>query len=54
MISEENCLSCYILLTDQISLPSYLYFVRYWAMCVLELFVNQVVMSQILKLTLSF
>ena len=25
-----------------------------WAICVLQLFVNQVVMSQILKLTLSF
>ena len=30
------------------------YFVRYWAICVLQLFVNQVVTSWILKLTLSF
>ena len=33
--------SCYILLTDQISLPGCLYFLRYWAICVLQLFVNQ-------------
>ena len=31
-----------------------LYFVRYWAICVLQLFVNQVVTSSILKLSLSF
>ena len=34
----------YILLTDQISLPGCLYFLRYWEICVLQLFVNQVVM----------
>ena len=28
-----------------------IYFVRYWAICVLQLFVNQVVTSRILKLT---
>ena len=44
----------YILLTDQISLPACLYFLRYWAICVLQLFDNQVVTSWILKLTLSF
>ena len=27
--------SCYILLTDHISLAGYLYFLRYWAICVL-------------------
>ena len=27
----EKCFSCYILLTDQISLSNYLYFLRYWA-----------------------
>ena len=32
----------------------YLYFSRYWAICVLELFVNQAVTSKNLKLTLSF
>ena len=34
---------CYILLTDQISLPDCFYFSRYWAMCILQLFVNQAV-----------
>ena len=34
-----------ILLTDQISLSGCLYFLRYWAICVLQLFVNQVVTS---------
>ena len=50
---SKKCSSCYILLTDQISLPDCLYFLRYWAICVLQLFVNQVVMSWILKLTFS-
>ena len=31
-----------------------LYFLRYWAICVLQLFVNQAVTPQNLKLTLSF
>ena len=44
----------YILLTDQISLPNRLYFLIYWSICVLQLFVNQVLTSRILKLTLSF
>ena len=52
MIFKQKCSSCYILLTDQISLPSCLYFLRYWAICVLQLFVNQVATSRILKLTL--
>ena len=51
---KEKCFSCYILLTDQIQLSDGLYILRYWAICVLQLFVNQVVTSQILKLTLSF
>ena len=34
-----------ILLTDQISLPDYLYFLRYWSVWVLQLFVNQVAMA---------
>ena len=38
-------LSCYALLTDLISLPDCLYFLRYWSICVLQLFVNQVVTS---------
>ena len=45
MILQEKCFSCYILLNDQILLPDYLYFLRYWSMCVLQLFVNQVVTS---------
>ena len=40
-----------VLLTGQISLPGCL---RYWAIYVLQLFVNQVVTSWILKVTLSF
>ena len=54
MIFQQKCFSCYILLTDQISLPGCLYFLRYWAICVLQLFVNQVMTSWILKLTWSF
>ena len=42
---SKSCFSCYALLTDQISLPDCLYFLRYWSICVLELFVNEVVMS---------
>ena len=38
---QEKCFSCYILLTDQISLFDCLYFSRYWAICALQLFVNQ-------------
>ena len=34
MIFQQKCSSCYILLTDQISLPGCLYFLRYWAMCI--------------------
>ena len=37
------------LMTDQISLPGCLYFLRYWAICVLQLFVNQVVTPWIFK-----
>ena len=29
----EKCFSCYILLTDQISLSDCLYFLRYWVIC---------------------
>ena len=54
MIFQKNFSSCYILLTHQTSLPGCLYFLRYWARCLLQLFVNQVVTSLILKLTLSF
>ena len=54
MIFQQKCSLCYILLTDQISLPGCLYFLRYWVICVLQLFVIQVVTSWISKLTLSF
>ena len=54
MIVQQKCSLYYILLIDQISLSGCLYFLRYWAICVLQLFVNQVVTSWILKLTLSF
>ena len=43
MIFEEKDLTGYILLPDQISLSGSLYFVRYWIICVLQLFVKQVV-----------
>ena len=44
MIVQEKCFSSYILLTDQVSLPDCLYFLRYWSICVLqELVSNQVV-----------
>ena len=42
---QEKCLSCYILLTDQVSLSDCLYFSRYWAICVLQLLINQAVTS---------
>ena len=45
MIFEENCFSCYILLTEQISLPDCLFFLRYWAICVLYLLVCKSVTS---------
>ena len=35
MIFEEKCFSCYVLLTDQMSLSGFFYFVRNWAICVL-------------------
>ena len=54
MIFEEKYFSCYILLPEHISLPGCLCFVRYWAICVLQLFLNQVLTSLILKLVLYF
>ena len=49
-----KCFSCFILLTDQISLSNCLHFLRYWGICVLQLFVFQVMTSFILKRTISF
>ena len=34
IIFQEKCFSCHVLLTDQISLPGCLYFLRYWSMCI--------------------
>ena len=52
---KQQCSPGYILLTDQMSLSGYLrYFLRYWSICALQLFVNQVVTSSISKLTWSF
>ena len=42
---QEKCFSCYTLLTEEISLSECLYLLRYWAICVLQLFVNQAVTS---------
>ena len=50
MIFEEKYFSWYILSTDHVSLSGCLYFMRYWAICVLQMFVNQIVTSWILKL----
>ena len=54
MIFQEKCLSFYILLADQISLSDGPHFLRYWEICVLQVFVNQAVISLNVKLTLSF
>ena len=42
---SRKAFSCYILLTDQISLSDCLYLLRYWVMCDLELLVKQAVTS---------
>ena len=39
--SLPKCILCYILLTDQISLPDCIFFLRYWVIRVLLLFVVQ-------------
>ena len=54
MIFQQKCFSCYVLMTNQISKSNCVYFLRYQAICVLQLFVNHSVTSQISKLTLSF
>ena len=43
--SKKKCFSCSVLLTDQISFPDCFYFLRYWSVCALQLFANQVVTS---------
>ena len=42
IVFEGKYFTCYILITDQISLFSCLYFVRYWAICVLQMFLDLV------------
>ena len=42
---QQKCSSCYVLFTDQISLFGCLYFLRYWAIYVLQLFVYKAVTS---------
>ena len=42
-IFQENGFSYYILLTNQTSLHCCLYLLRHWSICVLQLFVNQVI-----------
>ena len=51
-IFQEKYFSCYsqIYFTDQILLSDCLYFLRYWAIYVSKLFVNQAVTSKHLKL----
>ena len=46
--------SAYTLFAEQISFPDFIYFLRYWLICVLHMFVNQVVTLKILKLALPF
>ena len=43
MVFQEKCFSCYIFLTDQVSFSDCLYFLRYWAISVLQMLVFQVV-----------
>ena len=45
MIFQQKSLSCFILSTYQILLSDCLYFLRYWAICVLQLSVDQVLTS---------
>ena len=54
MIFQEKCFSCHNLLTDQISLSDCLTYYLYLGNMCIRIFVNQGVMSYILKLTLSF
>ena len=54
MIFQEKCFSCYIILTDHILVSDCLHFSRYWAICVLQWFVNHALTLQNFKLNLSF
>ena len=50
MIFQERCFSYYILLTDQTSLSDCFYFLRYWGICVLQLFVSQISATKYFKI----
>ena len=52
MIFQGKSFSYYAPLTGQISMFDCLFFLRYWTICVSQLFVSQVVLSWFLKLTL--
>ena len=51
---EGKFFTCYSPLIDQVSWSSCFYFLRYWAICVLQLFVNQVVTSKTFETNLIF
>ena len=53
-ILKMSHVSCYLLWTDQISLSDCFYLLWYWAICVFQLFISEIVKLWILKLTLSF
>ena len=53
MIFSEKYFSCFLLI-EYISSFNCLYALRFLAICVLQLFVSQIVTSQIFKLTLTF
>ena len=53
-VSRKMFVMLNYILTDQISLSNCLCILRYWAICVLQLLVSQIVTSTILKLILSF
>ena len=42
MIFQEEYFPCYVLSNNQISLSGWLYFLRYWAVCVLEEFLYSI------------
>ena len=41
MIVQEKCFTCYIQLTNRISLPNCLCFLRHWKIFALQLFVSR-------------
>ena len=45
MIFQEKRFSCYTQFTDQISFPDCRYLLRPWSICVLQLFINQIMTS---------